>query len=109
MFSSRTLSRPSSFRARLLASALFLGAAALTPAVIPVKPAHAQASFSISFATFHDELSRYGDWVYSDRWGMVWAPDAGPDFHPYFTRGRWEPTDEYGWVWVSDYDWGDIA
>lgn len=53
-------------------------------------------SVDISFDSFRDELASYGDWVYSDRWGMVWLPDADPDFHPYYTRGRWEPTREYG-------------
>ena len=101
------------FRARLLASALVLGAgAALFPAVFPggafIAPAQAQARFSISFNTLREELADYGDWVYSDRWGMVWLPDVGRDFHPYYTEGRWVPTREYGYIWVSDYEWGDI-
>ena len=100
-----------SVRARLLATALVLGAVA---AVLPldisggIATAQAQSRFSISFDTFHDELASYGDWVYSDRWGMVWLPDVGADFQPYYTEGRWESTREYGWTWVSDYDWGDI-
>jgi hypothetical protein len=103
----------SSFRTRLLASALVLGAgAAILPVAGPgdafIAPAHAQARFSISFETFHDELADYGDWVYSDRWGMVWLPDVGRDFHPYYTEGRWVPTREYGYIWISDYAWGDI-
>lgn len=100
---------------RLLMSALVLGAAAMPLAVDGNGPrlATAQAqrlSFNISFDTFRDELAPYGDWVYSDRWGMVWLPDdGGPDFHPYYTGGRWEPTREYGWTWASDHDWGDIV
>lgn len=71
--------------------------------------ASAQVSVSIDFNTFHRQLSRYGDWVYSDRWGEVWIPgDVSADFHPYATRGHWADTDEYGWIWVSDYEWGDI-
>jgi hypothetical protein len=97
----------------MLASALILGAGG---AVLPigfssgdlVATAQAQARFSISFNTFRAELADYGDWVYSDRWGMVWLPDVGRDFHPYYTAGRWVPTREYGYVWVSDYEWGDI-
>ena len=29
-------------------------------------------------------------------------------FIPIGTAGHWADTDEYGWTWVSDYDWGDI-
>jgi len=68
----------------------------------------ASAQVSVDFHTFHDQLAPYGDWVYSDRWGEVWIPDEGPDFHPYDTNGHWAYTDQYGWTWVSDYEWGDI-
>ena len=72
-------------------------------------PASAQSYASVSFDTFHNQLAPYGDWVYSDRWGEVWTPANVPDdFHPYGTRGHWADTDEYGWTWVSDYEWGDI-
>lgn len=72
-------------------------------------PATAQGEMSIDFDTFHDQLSGYGDWVYSDRWGEVWIPDNVPgDFRPYDTNGYWANTDEYGWTWVSNYEWGDI-
>lgn len=96
-----------SFRARVLASSLLAGAASFA---LPYAPAIAQsADVSISFNTFHDRLAAHGDWVYSDRWGEVWTPtDVPNDFHPYGTAGHWANTDEYGWVWVSDYDWGDI-
>ena len=101
--------------ARLLSSALVFGVAA---AALPISlsgaafvpTAAAQASFDVSFDSFHDQLARYGDWVYSDRWGTVWVPaDVGRDFHPYDTNGRWERTRDYGWTWSSDYAWGDIA
>ncbi len=94
-----------SLRARLLA-AVILSAAPLFTAW----PANAQVSVEISFDSFHDQLAPYGAWVYSDRWGTVWQPgDVPADFRPYDTGGHWEYTDEYGWTWVSDYDWGDIA
>jgi Family of unknown function (DUF6600) len=73
-------------------------------------PAYAQEEFGISFDSFHDALMPYGDWVYSDRWGLVWQPgDVPDDFRPYDTDGHWVYTDEYGWTWVSDYPWGDIT
>jgi hypothetical protein len=71
-------------------------------------PAMAQDE-AISFDTFHDQLTPYGAWVYSDRWGEVWVPNNVPDdFRPYDTNGYWANTDEYGWTWVSNYEWGDI-
>jgi len=60
---------------------------------------------SVSFQVFYDQLSPYGQWVDYPDYGYVWIPDAGPDFVPYSTAGRWIYT-EYGWTWVSDYDWG---
>ena len=65
----------------------------------------AQPGVSISFQTFHDELSPYGRWVYDDDDGRIWIPDVERDFKPYATRGHWIVTD-YGNTWVSDYNWG---
>jgi hypothetical protein len=71
--------------------------------------ASAQVDVSLNFDTFHDQLASYGDWVYSDRWGEVWIPQNVPDdFHPYGTAGHWAYTNDYGWTWASDYEWGDI-
>ncbi len=45
---------------------------------------------------FFDYLSPYG---------YVWCPiGLGYGWHPY-SNGNWVWTD-YGWTWVSDYDWG---
>ncbi len=60
---------------------------------------------NISFRTFYDQLSPYGQWVNTSEFGQVWIPDAGPDFQPYRTSGHWVYTD-YGWTWVSSYRWG---
>lgn len=54
---------------------------------------------------FYNELSPYGQWIDYPGLGEVWLPDAGSDFVPYSTNGRWVLTN-YGWTWVSDYDWG---
>ncbi len=65
----------------------------------------AQPGVNISFATFYNELSPYGEWVQNPEYGQVWSPNVDPDFQPYGTAGHWEMT-EYGNTWVSDYPWG---
>lgn len=60
----------------------------------------------VTYQTFYDELSPYGQWIEYPEHGYVWVPDAGPDFRPYSTNGHWVWTDDYEWMWVSDYDWG---
>ncbi|MGE5295873.1 MAG: DUF6600 domain-containing protein [Solirubrobacterales bacterium] len=55
---------------------------------------------------FYDELAPYGDWRDHPRWGWVWYPrNVGVDWRPY-TLGHWAYTDEFGWLWESDEDWG---
>jgi len=90
------------------AMALVFGAVAFE--VTTIEPAAAQGDYGIGFDQFHDRLARHGDWVYSDRWGLVWIPfDVPSDFRPYDTDGYWAYTYDYGLTWVSDYDWGDIV
>ena len=49
---------------------------------------------------FYDELSPYGDWVFTRDYGWAWFPrDVRPYWRPY-TEGRWVDSD-YGWTWVS--------
>lgn len=68
---------------------------------------HNNAGVTISIQTFYDELSPYGDWVYTSDYGYVWRPYfEQPDaFRPYSSNGHWVNTD-FGWTWVSDYNWG---
>lgn len=55
---------------------------------------------------FYDRLSPYGDWREHARWGWVWCPrDVAVDWRPY-TLGHWVYTDDFGWMWDSDEDWG---
>src|SRR5204863_8604644 len=68
--------------------------------------ASAQASLSVTYQTFYDDLSPYGEWIDNPEYGYVWSPDMGPDFRPYSSGGHWVWSDEYDWMWVSDYDWG---
>lgn len=62
---------------------------------------------AISFQTFYDQLSPYGEWMNTPEYGYVWRPsfDNTVDFRPYSTGGNWVYTD-LGWTWVSDYNWG---
>ena len=60
---------------------------------------------TVSYQTFYDELSPYGQWVYDPEYGNVWVPNEDGDFRPYGSRGQWVMTD-YGNTWVSDDPWG---
>jgi hypothetical protein len=60
----------------------------------------------ISYQTFYDELSPYGQWMDYPEHGYVWLPNLDPDFQPYRTGGHWVWSDDYDWMWVSDYSWG---
>ena len=62
---------------------------------------------TISIQTFYNQLSPYGDWIYSGDYGYVWRPyfESPEDFRPYSSAGNWVYT-TYGWTWVSEYNWG---
>jgi len=89
-----------SFKKLLIVVIAFIGIATVIP-----KKAKAQVGISVSFQTFYDDLSPYGQWVEDPRYGNVWVPDVDAGFRPYYTNGYWAMT-EYGNTWVSDYDWG---
>jgi hypothetical protein len=59
----------------------------------------------VSYQSFYDQLSPYGNWINYPGYGYVWSPNAGPDFQPYATNGNWIYTDA-GWTWASNYNWG---
>jgi len=62
---------------------------------------------SVEVGIFYDSLAPYGDWIYLDRYGVwVWKPvGLWVGWQPY-TYGRWEWSEEYGWIWVSYFEWG---
>jgi hypothetical protein len=62
-------------------------------------------SGDVSYQTFYDNLSPYGQWIDYPNYGYVWSPSVGADFKPYATNGHWVYTD-MGWTWASDYNWG---
>jgi DNA segregation ATPase FtsK/SpoIIIE-like protein len=71
-----------------------------------IMPRQAQAEAEVSFSVFYDTLAPYGNWVHHPVYGQTWVPlDMPTDWRPY-TDGQWAHTDDYGWLWVSDYSWG---
>jgi hypothetical protein len=59
----------------------------------------------LSFQAFYSSLSPYGEWITVGDYGMCWRPVGMPiGWRPY-VDGHWIWT-EYGWTWVSDYEWG---
>ncbi len=71
------------------------------------QPARAtEAALNVDVGFFYDRLAPYGDWREHPRWGWVWSPrGVAAGWRPY-TLGRWVYTDNYGWLWQSDEDWG---
>jgi hypothetical protein len=72
----------------------------------PEQPAgYVRAPFGTEESDFYGALAPYGDWIRSDRYGLVWSPyDKLVDWRPY-TDGEWVWTD-YGWAWAANEDWG---
>ena len=68
--------------------------------------AQRRGGLNISFQTFNDELSPYGEWIDYPEYGYTWRPRVGNDFRPYSTNGRWVYADDYDWMWASEYNWG---
>lgn len=65
------------------------------------------APMTISIQTFYNELSPYGDWIYTPDYGFAWRPyfNNPEAFRPYSSNGNWIYT-QFGWTWVSNYVWG---
>ena len=59
---------------------------------------------TVNISMFQQELGTHGRWYNHPRYGQVWSY-RDRSFRPYYTDGHWEYTN-YGWSWVSDYDWG---
>jgi hypothetical protein len=93
-------------RRRSLLSLLAVGALAVAActsvgvsARVPAGPAVVELGF------FYDELSPWGDWIWTPPWGRVWRPwGVGFGWVPY-SHGRWVYT-ELGWSWISYWEWG---
>jgi hypothetical protein len=59
---------------------------------------------SVTFDTFQQGLSPYGQWLNVGAYGPVWRPNVAAGWRPYY-YGHWVWTHE-GWLWVSDEPWG---
>jgi hypothetical protein len=69
-------------------------------------PKQAEAHVDVDFDVFVGALSPHGTWFDYPRYGRVWRPaHVRHGWRPY-TDGRWVWSDEYGWVWDEDEDWG---
>jgi len=65
------------------------------------------AQAGVSFSAYYSNLSPYGSWQVSAQFGRVWQPAVYySGWNPYYD-GHWAYSD-YGWTWVSDYEWGAI-
>ncbi len=95
------------FGARWLAPAVLAVSLVLAPAGGTVfLPAAAQAEDAIDFRV---ALEGYGQWVQHPRWGEVWIPEQmPPDWQPY-RLGHWAYTEEWGWYWDSEEDFGWVT
>jgi hypothetical protein len=71
----------------------------------PAPPPPPAPEPEVSYQTFYDELSPYGQWIDYPGYGYVWMPNVGPGFKPYSSNGYWVFTDA-GWTWTSGYNWG---
>lgn len=83
-----------------------------------------------NFGFFYSSLSPYGEWIQINGGENVWRPfNTGYDWAPYhyghwvwtndgwywdsdepygnivYHYGRWYNDDNYGWIWIPDYQW----
>jgi len=85
------------FKVTLIAAIVVLATVSFSPSV--------QAG--VSFSAFYSNLSPHGSWQVSAQYGRVWQPAVYySGWNPYYD-GHWAYSD-YGWTWVSDYEWGAI-
>ena len=82
-------------KTKVIAAIFFAGAMAF------VAPRPASAAVSVSIDFFHHELSPYGRWVYTSRYGEIWYPTSVRSGWAPYVDGEWVYTD-CGWTWVSD-------
>jgi len=103
----------------------------LTAVFAILSPRPVEARVEVSFDFFYDSLAPYGEWVEVGDYGYCWRPtDVDRDWAPYadgywaftdagwtwvsyedfggivYHYGRWVRTEDEGWCWVPDYEWG---
>lgn len=103
-----------SFRISAGALASIFAITAVTPANFPRLIGSAQAQAQAPGPTqeqidFDAALEGYGHWAEHPKLGDVWIPDNVPqDWQPY-RIGHWVYTDQWGWYWNSDEDFGWVT
>jgi hypothetical protein len=73
-----------------------------------VAPRTALGEVAVSISVFEERLSPHGRWVTAANYGDVWVPSGVASGWAPYVDGEWVYTD-YGWTWISDDPWGDIA
>jgi hypothetical protein len=93
----------------LLTAALVAAVAAISlTGPEPIVPSAQAQNVSLT-VQFRTALEPHGRWSRHNRWGEVWIPaKRDRDWRPY-TVGRWVYTDEWGWYWASDEDFGWVT
>src|SRR5579871_6295154 len=92
----------------IIAIAIFFASCGPTYVVQNPPPPAMEEPPTVTYQTFYDELSPYGQWIDYPEYGYVWMPNVGPGFKPYATNGQWVYTED-GWTWSSGYNWGWAA
>jgi hypothetical protein len=76
------------------------------PSLVATASAQSYGYDDSAYQDFYDQMSPYGRWVVTAQWGHVWTPNGVPRGWRPYTDGHWAYADQYGWTWVSDYEWG---
>ncbi len=85
-----------------LACIAWLGTGCVSPSYVTQTPVVDQP---LTYQSFYDDLSPYGNWIDYPEYGNVWSPQVGQGFRPYATNGEWRYSND-GWAWQSNYNWG---
>ncbi|MEQ1622419.1 MAG: DUF6600 domain-containing protein [Methylococcales bacterium] len=90
---------------KISSKVLFLFAALIISIALVSKPAAANTSLNL----FYAQLAPHGKWFDHRTYGRVWQPRGiSKNWRPY-TEGRWIYTEDYGWYWEADQEWGWAA
>lgn len=77
------------------------------PPAPPVDPA--RFGLAAPYRAFFDALEGQGDWELIEPYGYVFRPRVNFTAWRPYQQGWWEPSELYGWVWISSDDFGWIT
>ena len=87
---------------RFLRNTLLLFITLIICSSLLIRPATADITINV----FYTQLAPYGTWFNHPTYGRVWQPNGvSRNWRPY-TEGLWIYTDDYGWYWEADQEWG---